>query len=120
MTAAPPKKALWRSALDHLVDVVVILALLILGLGCGDEETGPHITALLPASAQIGAQVDILGERFSGQERGVFFAGQAAFVRFWNDQRVRVQVPQLPSGHTVVVLMIDGQPSNEMTFLVTP
>jgi len=65
-----------------------------------------------------GTVVDLVGERFAGAERQVHFGGVAAVVDSWQDRRARVRVPAGPTGLTVVVVTIDGRPSNPLEFFV--
>jgi hypothetical protein len=97
---------------------LVIAGLLALLAGCGDDVVDPRIEAILPDRGAPGTVVDVVGERFAGVERQVSFGGVAAVVDSWQDQRARVRVPAGPTGLTVVVVTIDGRPSNPVDFLV--
>ena len=78
---------------------------------------GRHSFALRGRRA-VGAEVDILGQRFEGATRAVHFGGAPARIILWGDGRVRVGVPRLDPGYAVVVLTVDGRPSNAISFQV--
>ncbi len=86
--------------------------------GCGEALSDPTITAVLPQRGVVGAEVDILGDRFQGSSRFVSFGGVQASIWLGEAGRVRVQVPEGPLGQTLVVVTIDGRPSNAISFLV--
>jgi len=96
----------------------LLLLLLALTAACGDDARNPLIEAILPPHAAPGELVDIVGERFGGGAHQVSFGGSAAEVMLWQDRRVRVEVPSGASGLTVVVLTVDGMPSNAVSFTV--
>lgn len=103
----------------RLSAVVVLLSLSITGLvGCGDEAIDPWIEAILPDHAPVGDVVEVVGERFSGEARSVAFGGHQAQVLNWGDRRARTRVPDAAglSGVTVVVVTVDGRPSNPVSF----
>lgn len=95
----------------------LLLAVLVGSLACSDPS-GPRIEALLPPSGAPGTVVEIVGERFEGRLRGVAFGGQSAEVLLWQPKRARARVPMGLSGLTLVVVTIDGQPSNAVSFTV--
>ena len=98
--------------------LLALLALLLLGLAGCDESQDPLIEAILPARAAPGVAVEIVGERFSGAERQVSFGGVAASVLAWQERRARAIVPAGIAGLTIVVITIDGRPSNPKSFFV--
>lgn len=113
--AAPPR----QSARVCRRAALLLLFLLTASLAaCGEELIDPAIEAILPQQGVVGTVVDILGQRFEGQERFVSFGGARAPVLMWQEGRVRVQVPPGPPGHTVVVVTVDGRPSNPVGFTV--
>lgn len=99
--------------------LVLLWALLgALGLaGCSDE-LAPRIIAVLPARASTGATVEIVGERFAGQQRTVAFGGHLASLLSSSDTRLSVRVPGGLSGLTIVVVQVDGRASNAVDFYV--
>jgi hypothetical protein len=101
--------------------VVALLSLsLAVTAGCGAEAIDPWIEAILPDHAPVGEVVEVVGERFSGQVRNVAFGGHPAQVLNWGDRRARTRVPDAAglSGATVVVVTVDGRPSNPVSFVV--
>lgn len=88
--------------------------------GCGDEAIDPWIEAVLPDHAAAGEVVEVVGERFAGAARSVAFGGHPAQVLTWSDRRARTRVPDGAglSGVTVVVVSVDGRPSNPVSFVV--
>jgi hypothetical protein len=101
----------------------VLLSLFVtltLTTGCGDEAFDPLIEAILPDHAPAGEVVEVVGERFAGEVRGVAFGGHPAQVLNWGERRARTRVPDNPglSGATVVVVTVDGRPSNPVSFVV--
>lgn len=105
----------------HLAALLALLALVLGagGLGCGTNDD-PLIEAMVPARAPIGAPVDIVGERFVGEPRFVSFGGISAPVTFWQDLRVRVEVPDVVVGTVPVVVSVGGRPSPPFDFQVDP
>jgi len=99
--------------------VVAFVLLSALG-GCGEDAVDPLIEAILPDHAAAGEAVEVVGERFFGESRGVAFGGHPAQVLSWGDRRARTRVPVAPelSGATVVVVTVDGRPSNPVSFVV--
>jgi len=97
-----------------------LAALLLLLAGCGSEPQNPRIEAALPDHALPGQAVDLVGERFGapGLEHVVGFGGSAAQVLLWQEQRIRVRVPQRSPGLTLVVVSVEGRPSNAVNFTV--
>lgn len=93
---------------------------LTLTVGCGDEAIDPWIEAILPNHAPVGDVVEVVGERFAGEVRSVAFGGNPAQVLNWGDRRARTRVPDVAglSGATVVVVTVDGRPSNPVSFVV--
>lgn len=108
-------QASWRRGWLALVGLAALS--LLCAAGCS-EETGPRIIAVLPARAPSGASVDILGERFSGQQRTVAFGSHLAGQLSSADNRLSVRVPTGPSGLTIVVVQVDGRVSNAVDFYV--
>ena len=99
---------------------LVTLTLGLLAAGCGGADfSPPAIEAILPDHAGTGETVEIVGERFLGTERVVSFGGHPAQVALWQERRARTTVPAGPMGATLVVVMVDGQRSNAVTFTVT-
>lgn len=97
---------------------ILVFSLILSTFACSDP-TDPWIEAIVPSSGASGDVVDVVGERFGGVDRGVTFGGVNAEILFWNDQRVRVRVPEGLQGLTIVVVMIDGRPSNAVDFTVS-
>ncbi len=95
----------------------LLVALLSSAAACSDPSD-PQIEALLPERGSPGSIVEIVGERFDGRERSVAFGGTSAEVLLWQPQRARARVPGGLSGLTLVVVTIDGRPSNAATFNV--
>ena len=92
----------------------------LLAAGCGGLDfSPPAIEAILPDHARTGETVEVVGERFLGSDRVVSFGGQSAQVMLWQERRARTTVPAGPMGATLVVVMVDGQRSNAVTFTVT-
>jgi len=87
-------------------------------LGACAEASGPHIETLLPGSAPGGAVVDVVGERFGGSTRSVAFGGMPARALSFDDRRARVVVPDGLAGAVLVVVTVEGLPSNGVTFFV--
>jgi len=86
---------------------------------CGGFDD-PLIEAIVPARARIGAQVDVVGERFVGEPRFVSFGGVSARVVFCQDLRARVEVPEVVVGTVPVVVSVGGRPSPAFDFRVDP
>lgn len=99
---------------------VLVFGLIALALssGCSDP-VAPLIEGVLPVAGASGALVDIVGERFAGSERAVAFGGVNAATIGWWERRIQARVPEGLSGQTVVVVTVDGRPSNPFDFLVT-
>lgn len=117
-----------------------VLALAALALvavtGCGDGGTGPVIDSVAPEQGQRGAQVEIMGARFCGDDdgaaddQGACTTPPAGFVNFgiedpvvradvvsWMDERITVTVPNMaPAGATVIVVTVNGVSSNAADF----
>lgn len=85
---------------------------------CGDDPVAPRIERVLPDSGRAGTVVDIVGERFGGSERAVHFGAVAARIQFWQQGRVRVEVPGGPAGLVPLVVTVDGRPSPAADFFV--
>jgi len=96
----------------------LIVGIVALATGCGRELVDPTIDATLPGHGRAGSTIDVVGERFSGEQRSVAFGGQPAEVVIWQDRRARVLVPKLVSGNVIVVVTIDGRRSNAQPFFV--
>lgn len=97
---------------------LALLLPVLLSASCGDDPVDPRVEAILPDHGQPGDQVDVVGERFAGTERQVSFGGAPVQVTQWHEGRVRVVVPALAAGLTLVVVTIDGRPSNPVNFRI--
>jgi hypothetical protein len=125
-----------RSAVLAL-SVLSALALVAVS-GCGDGGSGPVIDSVSPKAGQRGAQVEIMGARFCGDEddaaddQGACTTPPAGFVNFgiedpvvranvvaWMDERITVTVPNMAAtGATVIVVTVGGVSSNAADFSV--
>ena len=80
----------------------------------------PVISKLKPGEGGVGESVKVKGEHF-GTARGtskVTFNGEPAISRKWDDDKITVNVPAGARTGPVVVT-VDGQASNPVTFSVT-
>lgn len=115
--AAEDPRSMRRALVARAALISPVLAIL-WGAACEDDPTQPRIEALLPAKAVAGALIDVVGERFDGTRRFVSFGAIPAEVVLWQAQRARVRVPAGLSGWTVVVVTVDGTPSNTTSFFI--
>jgi len=79
----------------------------------------PAITAVSPVSGVIGASVMITGTGF-GASQGtslVRFNGSSAAITAWSNTSITATVPLVATTGPLVVV-VDGQPSNSITFAV--
>lgn len=117
---------------------VVMIALACGLVACGGGGSGPVIDSLSPTAAARGAQLEILGERFCGDDddradaegacttppNGFVNLGMdadvvRATVRAWKDESIIVEVPQAaPVGPTLVIVTVNGVSSNAADFEV--
>ena len=79
--------------------------------------TGPNISKLEPDSAPVGTEIKIKGSNF-GTSGSVTFNGTAASTNGWNDKKIQAVVPSTATDGPVVVT-VDGESSNGVTFDVT-
>ena len=106
-----------------------LAALVVWGGGCADDG-GPRLSSVSPASAGIGASVELRGDRFCGATANCADAGGhvelgitqplvQAPVLDYADTSATIQIPALaPSGTTSIVLTVDGRSSNALAFEV--
>ena len=80
----------------------------------------PVISRLDPDSGFVDAEVRIHGSNFGATTGAVTFNGVTASPIQWNDQTIRVRVPEEPPTGPVVVTTAGGQSSAGVTFTVTP
>ena len=80
----------------------------------------PVISRLDPDSGFVDAEVRIHGSNFGDQTGTVTFNGLTASPIQWNDQTIRVRVPEGATTGPVVVTTSGGQSSAGVTFTVTP
>jgi hypothetical protein len=95
------------------------LLLFSVSLGCSDDPLAPTIARILPEAAKSGTDVDIIGERFSGDVVSVAFGGIAGRIVFRQQGRLRVTVPKVRAGQLMVVVTVDGRRSNAAVFTQT-
>jgi hypothetical protein len=104
-------------------------------VACSDGA-GPFVDYTLPAAASAGAEVDIHGKRFCGDDsdaadsegvcatppQGVVTVGGArATVVLWRHERIAVTVPGAAEvGPGYVVVTVNGVESNAEPFEVLP
>lgn len=108
-------------------------------LSCGADDSGPVIDLLDPASGARGSQVEILGDRFCGDEpdaaeadglcasppSGLVSFGDElepirATVQAWRHQSITVTVPaNAPVGASVVTVTVNDVESNPVSFEVS-
>ena len=84
----------------------------------------PSITGFSPgASGYAGQQVTVQGTNF-GASQGAstvkFGTTIAAVSGTWSDTAIQVQVPNISTGSTNVVVTVSNQPSNAASFMVVP
>ena len=79
----------------------------------------PVISRLDPDSAPVDAEVRIHGSNFGATTGTVTFNGVTASPDQWNDQTIRVRVPEGATDGPVVVTTAGGQSSAGVTFTVT-
>ena len=80
----------------------------------------PVISRLDPDSGFVDAEVRIHGSNFGDQTGTVTFNGLTASPIQWNDQAIRLRVPEGATTGPVVVRTAGGQSSAGVTFTVTP
>lgn len=130
-----------RRARTHILRLcwpVIVFACAVASCGGEEEGTGPVIHQVTPAAATPGATVEILGERFCGDGDaanddgscivpptgliGFGVAGEAIRaldIQSWRHERIEVAVPGTAQpGATVIVVTVNGVPSNEYAFEV--
>jgi hypothetical protein len=109
----------------------VIRAVLLLAAGCA-QDTGPHLSSAMPASAPHDTTITIAGERMCDGDcahaGGEFVIGlgadlpavQLVLVAF-ADTSAQVMIPAAaPTGHADIVLTVNGHSSNSLAFEVLP
>lgn len=109
-----------------LVCIAALVVVLSLATGCGEKKEvaseKPKVIAVAPETGPIGAQFEIIGERFgTTQEEGVVHVGiKIAEVASWSDTRITAEVPSGLEAMTypVTVLTTEGE-SNYVEFTVT-
>ena len=79
----------------------------------------PVISRLDPDSGPVDAEVRIHGSNFGATTGTVTFNGVTASPNQWNDQTIRVRVPDGATTGPVVVTTAGGQSSAGVTFTVT-
>ena len=79
----------------------------------------PVISRLDPDSGPVDAEVRIHGSNFGATTGTVTFNGVTASPNQWNDQTIRVRVPDGATDGPVVVTTAGGQSSTGVTFTVT-
>ena len=80
----------------------------------------PVISRLDPDSGFVDAEVRIHGSNFGDRTGTVTFNGLTASPDQWNDQTIRVRVPEEATTGPVVVTTAGGQSSAGVAFSVTP
>ena len=80
----------------------------------------PVISRLDPDSGFVDAEVRIHGSNFGDRTGTVTFNGLTASPIQWNDQAIRLRVPEGATTGPVVVRTAGGQSSAGVTFTVTP
>ena len=80
----------------------------------------PVISRLDPDSGFVDAEVRIHGSNFGATTGAVTFNGVTASPIQWNDQTIRVRVPEEATTGPVVVRTAGGQSSAGVAFSVTP
>ena len=79
----------------------------------------PDISRLDPDSGPVDTEVRIHGSNFGDQTGAVTFNGLTASPIQWNDQAIRLRVPEGATTGPVVVTTAGGQSSAGVTFTVT-
>jgi hypothetical protein len=99
--------------------------LMLLAAGCA-QDTGPHLSSAMPASATRGATVTIAGERMCpgdcAHAAGELTIGNVrATLTAFSDTSAQLAVPDaVPVGHTSIILTVNDTASNALSFEVLP
>ena len=80
----------------------------------------PVISRLDPDSGPVDTEVRIHGTHFGSQTGSVTFNGETASPDHWEDQLIRVRVPEEATDGPVMVTTSAGQSSAGVEFTVTP
>jgi hypothetical protein len=117
----------------------IVFVCVLASCGGDDGGSGPVIHDIAPAAAAPGATVELLGNRFCGDDPDAvredgscvvppaglisFGAGDEAVralgIQSWRHQRIEVAVPSTAGpGATVVIVTVNGVASNEYPFEV--
>ena len=97
-----------------------------------EEAPAPGIIALTPDHGRPGAVVTVVGKYLCQQPQRsedldpvvcahvgtVMFGAMPGTVMSYKDAMIQVAVPALPSSRIDVLIMVDGQTSNRMAFVV--
>jgi len=82
----------------------------------------PHITAISPTSASVGAYITIGGTGFGSSKStsSVQFGTKLAYSSStsWTNVKVKAKVPTLSKGKTTITVTTRGGTSNSYTFTV--
>lgn len=79
----------------------------------------PYINRCVPAAAQVGAEVEIKGNRFGSVQGVVSFApGVDAKIVTWGQKRIAVTVPDGTQSGSVMIVLPCGEKSNPHHFTV--
>ena len=112
-----------RRILATVASALAVLVVAAIGAGCGSSGGGakPSISALIPDTAAVSAEVQIVGQSF-GSSQGtsvVHFGTQIAPVSAWADSQVTVRVPSnLGAATWPVTVQTNAGGGNEMDFTV--
>lgn len=122
-----------------IVLAIVVAAGALATSGCDEDDgIGPRVDRVMPEAAAAGATVEIVGERFCGDEsnaatdEGTCTVPPAGFVNFgkdanvvraaiveWKQERITVTVPaSAAAGATLIVVTVEGVSSNAVEFEV--
>jgi hypothetical protein len=101
--------------------IVTVNGVASIGVAFTVTSTAPSITNLNPLSGPVGAPVTITGVNFGASQGAstVTFNGTAAAPTSWSAASISVPVPTGATTGSVVVT-VSGQPSNGISFTVTP
>jgi hypothetical protein len=102
-------------------------AALLVAAGC--TSTGPRLDSVTPESAAPGALVQLTGDGFCGASGNcttvtgqVQLGNEPPFYQAepmsWGATSAQIVVPEMPSGSTQLVVDVNDQSSNAVTFVV--